>query len=245
MLDIIVQSQPDNNFMSAISFAADMCILGITLYTTYKTFLDKKIKLLTYTPHFWSMFGGMSISVVVENTSLSPLSVEKIDIVYDNHYVINIEKYNEPLILRPQQATAITMEPFSELAGVSIDHIKDKNFYLIFSTSKGKIISNFKRMPVKHKQGNKYRSVLVMRKIFNGMIITPDIKYAILMKIDGVSKTILLNDGGMMDKDIYGYNAIPRADIDNIEMVKAHIKGIVDRYNPEQKFHLVPLEKSL
>ena len=189
------------------------------------------------------MFGGMSISVVVENTSLSPLSVEKIDIVYDNYYVINIAKYNEPLILRPQQATAITMEPFSELAGVSIDQIKDKNFYLIFSTSKGKIISNFKRMPVKHKQGNKYQSVLVMRKIFNGMIVTPDIKYAILMKIDGVSKTILLNDGGMMDKDIYGYNAIPRSDIDNIEMVKAHIKGIIDQYNPEQKFYLVPLEK--
>lgn len=77
MLDIIVQSQPDNNFMSAISFAADMCILVITLYTTYKTFIDKKIKLLTYTPHFWNMFGGMFISVVVENTSLSPLSVEK------------------------------------------------------------------------------------------------------------------------------------------------------------------------
>lgn len=243
MLDLIVQSQPDNNFMSAMSFAADMCILVITLYTTYKTFFDKKIKLLTYTPHFWNMFGGMFISVVVENTSLSPLSVEKIDIVYDNHYVINIARYNEPLILKPQHATTITMEPFSKLAGISTDEIDDKDFYLIFSTSKGKIISNFKRMPVKRKRSNIYKSISVVRNFFNGMIITPDIKYAILMKIDGVSKTILLNDGGLMDKDIYGYNAIPREDIDNIEMVKAHIKGIVNQYNPEQKFHLVSLNK--
>lgn len=242
MLDIIVQSQPDNNFISAISFAADMCILVITLYTTYKTFIDKKIKLLTYTPHFWNMFGGMFISVVVENTSLSPLSVEKIDIVYDNHYVINIAKYNEPLILKPQHATAITMEPFSELAGVSTDEIDNKDFYLIFSTSKGKIISNFKRMPVKHKRNNIYQTVSVMRKFFNGIILTPDIKYAILMEIDGGQKIILLNDGGLMDKDIYGYNAIPREDIDNIDMVKTHIKGIIDQYNPGQKFALIQIK---
>ena len=98
-------------------------------------------------------------------------------------------------------------------------------------------------MPVKHRRNNIYQTVSVMRKFFNGIIITPDIKYAILMKIDGVSKTILLNDGGLMDKDIYSYNAIPRENINNIEMVKAHIKGIVNQYNPEQEFHLVSLNK--
>lgn len=241
MLDIIVQSQSDINFMSGISFAADMCILLITLYTTYKTFIDKKIKLLTYTPNFGGKFGGKFISIVVENTSLSPLSVEKIDIVYDNHYVINFAKYNEPLILQPQHATAITMDPFSKLAGISLEELVTKEFYLIFSTSKGEIISSFRQMPVKQNKNNSYRSVLVVRKFFNGTIITPDIKYAIIIEIDGVSKTIFLKECGLIDKDIYGYHFIHLRDINNIDMVKADIKSIIDQFEPEQKFDLIRL----
>lgn len=76
----------------------------------------------------------------------------------------------------------------------------------------------------------------------NGLIITPDVMYAILINIDGKQQTILLNDGEFMDKDIYGYNAIPHSDINDMEMVKAHIKGIIDKYNTNQKFHLARVQ---
>ncbi len=244
MFNLIIQQQVNNDFISWISFGADLCILGITIYTTWKTFLEKHIKLLSYSPNFCSMFGGSFISVVVENTSLSPISVENVDIVYDNHYVINLNKYKEPLILKPQQATTITMEPFSQLSEISLDEIEFKDFYLIFTTSRGKIISNFKRMPVKHNRKNTYKIVTIMRRTFNGLIIPPDVKYAILMKVDGKQQTILINDGGIMDKDIYGYNAIPRSDINDIERVKAHIRAIIDKFNPEQNFYIKPMDEN-
>ncbi len=242
MIDYIVQ-QVQNDFITWVSFGADMCILGITLYTTWKTFFEKRIKLLTYSPNFCSMFGGSYISVVVENTSLSPLSVEKVDIVYDNRYVINLNTFQEPLILKPQQATTITMMPFSQLSGLSLGEIEHKDFYLIFKTSKGKIISNFKRMPIKKNSNNKCQIITVMRRTFNGLIISPDIKYAILMKNEEKQQTILMNNFGIMDKDIYGYNAIPRNDINDIQLVKGHIKTIIDKFNPKQIYSIVPLNQ--
>ena len=240
MFDCIIQQNNGNNFLSLISFGADMCILGITLYTTWKTFFERKIKLLSYTPHF-NMFGGDYISIVVENTSLSPISINKIDILCGD-YSINMCHYNEPFILEPQKATKINMEPFSTINEISLDKLVTPNVCIKFATSKGSIITSFAKLHIKYDKKKKYKTANVFRSTFNGYVITPDIKYVILTKYNDKEQTIFINDKGRMNMDLYGYNAIPLSDVNNIEIVRTHIQNVINKYNTEQKFCIEPIK---
>lgn len=238
MFNLIIQQQVNNDFISWVSFGADLCILGITIYTTWKTFFEKRIKLLSYSPHF-SMFGGDSISIVVKNSSLLPISVQSIDIIYSDHS-LNLSKFDNFLILEPHHTVKIKMEPFSKLSK-PLSELDINNFFIAFDTTEETIISKFRWIKTKYDKKKKYTKINIERKTFNGQIITPDIKYALLIKINNTEQTIFINDGGLLSSDIYGYNAIPKKDINDIEKVKMNIKGILNKYNQKQEFQLATI----
>ena len=236
MFDVIVNSS--SPLREWISFGADMSILAITLYTTWKTFIDKKIKLLNYSSNS-RMFDGDYISLTVENTTLSPISIQEVNVIYNNQYKLQIEKFDTPLILEPMHATNIEMKPFTSLSKLSLFDLDKMKFYVEFKTTKGIIYDKFSKFKLKPLYKGDFEIITTLRKIFNGKIMPYDIKYILLIRENNETKTIFINNAGIMSDDIYGKNAIPREMVNDKDVVLDCIKSIFDKYNPNAVYQLM------
>ncbi len=95
-----------------VTFAADICILAITIYTFYITFISQRIKFISLS-NSSSNSKGDSFAVVLENKSLSPQVINDIYMIIDNKYKIQVKKFEVPLILEPYKAMEISSEKYS------------------------------------------------------------------------------------------------------------------------------------
>lgn len=237
MLDVIINS--NNSPCDWLSVSADVCILAITIYTTWKTFWQKRIKCIYYKPSI-RMFGGDMLSITVENLSLSPVSLLSVNIIYDNKYKLNLVKYDTPFILMPMQATNISSEPFSQLSQLSISELSLMNYHIEFITTNGTVYEYFKRKDYKpNLKTNEHTIITKIRNTFNGIVRPYDSKYALLLHKFNYDKTIIINDGGLMSDDVFGINAIPREIINDENAVLDYIKNIIDKCDSEIAYKLV------
>ena len=68
-----------------VNFSANICILLITIYTFYITFISCKIKFLSISESHPNN-NENSFSVVIENKSFSTLVVTKVSLIVNNEY---------------------------------------------------------------------------------------------------------------------------------------------------------------
>jgi len=193
-----------------ISFFSDICILGITVYTFYLKFFCRKISLVKYTSSY-SIFKGISVSLVMENNTLSPICFDKISVICNNEYKITVVQYETPQIIEPFKTFIVRMEPFSylDLAEqnlVNLDSSHDK--YLEINTSKGIIYAKYYKNTNILKHNKQYQDIIPVRKFYNGNIILKDTKYALVFQNNNNTDTIFINNSGYMSREINGFNAI-------------------------------------
>lgn len=95
------------------TFSADICILLITAYTFYITFISKKLKLLSFSVN--NSDRGDSFHLVLENRSFAPICIEEIYLVFSGQHKIKFGEYQQPVVLNAFSAIGLSMEPFSFL----------------------------------------------------------------------------------------------------------------------------------
>lgn len=191
-----------------LSIVGDSCIFAITIYTFYLKFWCKKIKFLQYTPSH-SIFNGDSLTVTIENCSLSPICFTDVNIIYGNKYRLCISGNDESKIIEPYKTYVIKVEPFSHLDGISLFTLNSmRDMYLEISTTRGIVYAKF----LQHTQigkNKKLQEITICRKFFNNHLIFPDTRYAILFLEKNETQTVFVNDKGIMSKSIGGFNGIP------------------------------------
>ena len=92
------------------TFSADICILLITAYTFYITFISKKLKLLSFSVN--NSDRGDSFHLVLENRSFAPICIEEIYLVFSGQHKIKFGEYQQPVVLNAFSAIGLSMEPF-------------------------------------------------------------------------------------------------------------------------------------
>lgn len=226
----------------------DTSIFIITIYTFYLTFFPK-LRYLGMS-HKTSFFEGEDISISFENRGLSPISIDSVELVLDDYKVkIFAKKINDNCIIEGFKTLTVTMKPASAIETddgvVSFDVKKRK--YLIVKTSR-----NIQYIDIKGKKSGRalkrlekrypIKDAYIPRHTFDGVIITPHIKYAIIY-IDKLNKvqSILVSHVGLMNSRALGFDIIPKEHLKS----KNDLEKFLNKKIPNVKFGVEEMNKEL
>lgn len=202
-----------------LTFAADICILLITLYIFYITFISQKIKFISVSKSL-SIAKGNSFSVVLENKSLSPQVIIDMHLIVDGKYKINVKKFETPFILEPYKAQKVVSDKYS-YTEPPIPHLKGKNTILEVVTTRRKLYlyMNKKTPRVTKEMKNIPYNVMKIRSTYNGKIVPENARFVLFVSKGDWQKTIFIFKTGVMTSEILGYNGIPEEVLKDQESV--------------------------
>lgn len=213
----IITSEHLDNVREWVTFAADISILFITIYTFYLTLISKKIKFQSISVSS-SISEGGSFSVILENKALSPVVIEEVCLIIDNRYKVQVKKFDSPLILEPFKTQKIISDRYSytepSLPSISGNNtaleVKTfrKKLYLRLHKKTPKITRNIKQMP---------SNVTKVKNTYNGKIIPEFAKFVLTVSKEDWKNTVFIFNTGVMTGEILGFNGIPE------EVVKEHV----------------------
>lgn len=192
-----------------VTFAADICILLITIYTFYITFISQKIKFISLS-NSSSNSKGDSFAVILENKSLSPQVINDIYMIVDNKYKIQVKKFEVPLVLEPYTAKEISSEKYSYTTP-SLPLKTGENVILEVSTTRKKLyLYMHKKTPkVTKEMKNIPYNVTKITNTYNEKIVPQNAKYALTVSKEEWQSTVFIFKTGVMTGEILGYNGIP------------------------------------
>lgn len=209
-----------DSIKNVLSVIGDLCIFGITIYTFYLKFYCKKIEFLAFSPSY-NTFKGDSLSVTVENRSLSPICFNDVYLVFGNKFKINMSGHQEHKIIEPFKTYIIRLEPFSSLGNIKFSTLTDMDGkYLVFKTSKGTAYTKIDKNATFRNDIHNLDTVTIYRRFFNNKLIFPDTLYAIIFIEQNETKTVFINKFGGMSESIGGFNAIPQEYLDDQNKIR-------------------------
>lgn len=193
-----------------INFAANMCILAITIYTFFITFISKKIKFRSLSIAH-SNSEGNSYSVVLENKTLSPILIDDINLIVENQYKVKVKKFDSPLILEPFTAMKVTSNKYSYTVP-ELRIMPDHNTVLEVKMSGKKLyLPLHKKTPKVSKQMKQSNeNVITLTNTYNGKIVPKFAKYVLIVSKEDWNNTVFIFETGTMTGEILGYNGLPK-----------------------------------
>ena len=209
-----------------ITFASDISILLITLYTFRLTFISKKIKVLSYGTTCDK--DGNSYNLIIENRSLSPIVVKSVSMIVDKKWKLGIIKYKKPLIVNPFSTEYIEKNKYGYIEHEEEFRFEDVVFEI--ETSKGKYYIPFnKRFSKISKELKKITSnVNCFNYMYNNKIILPEAKYIVdIYKNKDFVDTIFILKSGLMTDSLNGIDKISIKNIDSKSEVVEEIERII------------------
>lgn len=223
-----------------VTFASDICILLITLYTFYKTFISKKIRFVSVFESL-SNSDGNNFSIVIENKSLSPQVINDIHLIIDNKYKIQVKKLEAPLILEPYTAQKVESERYSYTDPPLPAFIGNKMVLEVITSRKKLYFPIHKKIPrVKSELRNSSDNVMKITNVYNDKIVPSNAIFVLIVKKGDCENTIFIFESGIMTGTIHGCNAVPEEVVKDIQTLKnfldSWLKPLEIKYYVEQ-FH--------
>lgn len=217
----------------------NLCLFFISVYTFRLTIFPKKLRFIGYRPHY-STFEGDSVEITLENRALSPAVVQAVSLV-SNGYAIKIFSENDDgtCIIDGFKTGKIKMNPFSSILTQEgeISFGIEESMYLIVETPRGKQYLNFAGAPKKHlwrlrEKIHPPKRAMVRRDFFNGIILKPYVRYAILYTgKNGDTQTVFVLNSGLMSKTLFGYNGLTEDIAASKESMYAHFETEFSKHN--------------
>ncbi|MBD5133315.1 MAG: hypothetical protein HDT38_02410 [Clostridiales bacterium] len=225
-----------NDVLPAIG---NLCLFFISVYTFRLTIFPKKLRFIGYKPCL-SMFEGDAVEITLENRALSPVVIEAVSVVL-NGYNIKIfsEEDDGPCIIDGFKTGKIKMIPFSSIycEEGEISFGIDKDIYLIVDTPRGKQYLNYAGDPKKYflrfrEKFNPVKHATVKRNYFNGKILKPYVRYAILYADrQKNTHTVFVLPSGVMSEMLFGYNGLTEDIALSKETMCAHFEKEFSKVN--------------
>lgn len=186
----------------------------ITYYTFRLTVFPKKLRFVNFRKNF-SSFAGNSVEITLENRSLCPCVIENVDIILDGY---KITVFKGECTVEGFKTAKIVTDPYTEIncdnGKIEIDGSSVDRMALLIKTTRGFQHIKFERISklaywINNKKDWRYKPTTVYRKLFNGKIVVPDVKYAIsYIDANGELQTLFIHKSGMMSDAPFGYNGL-------------------------------------
>lgn len=205
-----------------VNFAANICILLITLYTFYITFLSKKINVLSIGTSS-SATKGESISVVIENKTFSSLVVNCVYLIINRQYKILLQCFSEPLVLPPFAAKRIESDKYTFLMpnidlsltnkDCTVEIVTTRKVLFLSFLHQKKSLSFFQCFSaIKDNKKMKYMTVNVSMEqcMYNGKIIPFGARFSLNIWKDDFRKTVFVFGSGKLSESIFGRTGLPQ-----------------------------------
>lgn len=222
------------------SLVGDICLLAITAYTFRLTVFPKKLRFIGYRPSF-STFEGDSLSITLENRSLSPVVVQSVYLLFGEYYIqiFNSDDDGE-CIIEGFKTSTIVMNPFSKITinGDEVNFHNVKDLILRIDTPRGVQHVAFARGPrkrltllVRKIKDVKMRDFplktgMVKRNYFNGKIVKDYVRYALVFKEKGGEQhTVFIHKSGFMSEAPFGYNGLPKDLVEDKMRLHEHFEN--------------------
>jgi len=183
-----------------------------------------------------SLFQGDRMFITIENKSLRPIVIHKVSLIINGQYKLMVESYEKPLILDGFKATTIEMRPFSEIHDYDTNQPYDlslsgKKMCLKIETGRGSLFSGYQLsfrevQKIKKNEGN-LKLLTFYRKTYNGKILVPNIKYALLYTKDGVVETVFIHQNGIISEEIGGISRVDQSILHNSDAVSKMIADVL------------------
>jgi hypothetical protein len=173
-----------------------------TLFTIY--FAIKKIGNKVTAQYTFSspLFSEEYISnVVLSNKKDKTLSVWSINVVFDKHFTLTLEKFNPPIILKAYETVSLSLPKYSSLS-VGSDRYKpnylakDVNIYIDIGHKLIKCEKNSKKDNLSH-----FTSVSMSITKFNGHVFDETVAYIIAYYYQGKSYTAFIAESGIISNE--------------------------------------------
>lgn len=211
-----------------ISPLGNTCILLLTIYTFYRTYISKKVKFFGYSVSN-SVLEGFSIGINIQNWSLSTIAVSKIELVVDEKVKITINKFDDPLILEPLKSVKISSEQMSDSPS-ELDNLFNSELKLLTHCFNGKVIISKIERHFKPRKTKEYEQLTVFTKTYDGKIVTPNMKYKVyIYENDILQESFIILHGGVMEKCLGGFNVIPEECLKSKKNLKEFLFKYIDR----------------
>ena len=221
------------------SLIGDICLFAIAVYTFRLTVFPKKLRFIGFQPRF-STFEGDSLTITLENRSLSPTVVQSVQFLYNEHY-IDIFKSDDDgeCIIDGFKTSTIVMKPFSKIVidEEEFNFHKVRDLILRIATPRGTQYVAFSRGPQKKltllalkikdmkSKGRPVKTGLIMRNYFNGVIVKDYVRYALVyVDKDGTQQTVFIHEKGTMSSAPFGYNGLPWELVEDKAKLQIHFE---------------------
>ena len=200
----------------------------IAYYTFRLTVFPKKLKFIKFKRNYNS-FGGDSIEITLENRAICPIVIESIDLIINSH---KIQFFEGEYIVDGFKTAKILLEPYSKILSEnnsfeSSSHSSEK-ISLWVKTSRGVQHVRYKTSFrfsywLANKKESKYKPTTVYRNRYNGKIVVPKVKYAIVFK-DAEEKiqTVFITETGAMSDALFGYNGLSKDIMKDEDSLRSH-----------------------
>ena len=162
------------------------------------------------------------------NKKNKPVIVFSIQVVIDDHLVVEVEKFEPPLILKPLESVHIETTPVShyyigsEKWEADLSLRKKQDVYLITESNKIKCKVISSPSINKLRFFNDYVPVAISNTKYNGIVYSSDkVRYAIVYYYDSKQHTAFVSRSGFILGDWeFRYNAIPPDELHSVDSIK-------------------------
>lgn len=231
-----------NNIRDWIGFASDMCVLVITIYTFYKTFIYSRLSLLQIKSYFTNT-NGESHQVILLNKKMSPIVVTGVRLIIDEKYLFTFSQ-NEPIVIDGYSTYAFSsgdigyIEPEIRIVG------NDNVIVEITQEYKRKVYlkRDRKLWYYSKKKLETMERVICITNLYNDKIIPRNAKYVLVTNMEGKeNETSFIFSSGKMTTDIVGYNGLPEEVTKTKETLENFLHEWLDQYGI--KFYVKDIKK--
>ncbi|MBI9013867.1 MAG: hypothetical protein JEZ08_16655 [Clostridiales bacterium] len=180
-----------------------------------------------------------SMYIVIENKSLSPISITEIMCLFENRYKFLFKRFNTPLIISPFTTSLIEMEHFSSISKFSMEKLT----FQIKTSKNNKCIRFGKKFFIISRKLIRSKSNLtVLTKKYNGKIYDLGTKFVLEFVDESKIETIFIHKGGIMSEAVLGYNGIPSTEMNDIESVRKILDSLLRKKGIDYKLTELNLE---
>lgn len=213
-----------------IGFASDMCVLAITIYTFYKTFIYSKLSLLQIKSSFTD---GENYQVILLNKKMSPIVVTGVRLIVDEKYLFKFSQ-NEPVVIDGYSTYTFSSGDIGYIEPKISIVANDNVIVEITLEHKRKVYlkRNRRLWYYSKKKLEKMERVICITNLYNDKIIPRNAKYILVTNMEGKeNETSFIFSSGKITTDILGYNGLPEEITKTKETLENFLHEWLDQYN--------------
>ena len=203
-------------FANILASVPGVVLGGFSLYFAHQKIGNRV--LVTYSINSSIFTENRITNITLINKKNKPVTVFSIQVVINEDIVIEVEKFQPAIIIRPLEHAYIETTPFSSLhidgCRFKEDYLSPKNLKMYLITDKGKLQCLIIPSPdlSTHFDFKHYRNTVKSTRSYNGKVYNDKAKYVIIYRRNSEQHTAFVDETGFIGEEWgYSYNKIPSA----------------------------------